>query len=88
MSIAIRVLIADDEPNQLELLSYNLSQSEFEVVCAEDGQQALEMIEDHRPDLVILDWMMPNMSGIDVCRTIRGRPETRLLPIIPAAPVT
>ena len=82
MSIAIRVLIADDEPNQLELLSYNLRQSEFEVVCANDGQQALEMIEDHRPDLVILDWMMPNMSGIDVCRTLRGRPETRLLPVI------
>ena len=59
MSIAIRVLIADDEPNQLELLSYNLSQSEFEVIRANDGQQALEMIEDHRPDLVILDWMMP-----------------------------
>ncbi len=82
MSIDIRVLIADDEPNQLELLSYNLRQSEFEVVCANDGQQALEMIEDHRPDLVILDWMMPNMSGIDVCRTLRGRPETRLLPVI------
>ena len=77
MSIAIRVLIADDEPNQLELLSYNLGRSEFEVVCAEDGQQALEMIEDHRPDLVILDWMMPNMSGIDVCRTLRGRSETK-----------
>ena len=82
MTIAIRVLIADDEPNQLELLSYNLGRSEFEVIRAEDGQQALEMIEDHRPDLVILDWMMPNMSGIDVCRTLRGRPETRLLPVI------
>ena len=82
MTIATRVLIADDEPNQLELLSYNLGRSEFEVICATDGQQALEMIEDHRPDLVILDWMMPNMSGIDVCRTLRGRPETRLLPVI------
>ena len=82
MTIAIRVLIADDEPNQLELLSYNLGRSEFEVIRAEDGQQALEMIEDHRPDLVILDWMMPNLSGIDVCRTLRGRPETKLLPVI------
>ncbi len=82
MTIAIRVLIADDEPNQLELLSYNLSQSEFEVIRANDGQQALEMIEDHRPDLVILDWMMPNMSGIDVCRTLRSRSETKLLPVI------
>ncbi len=82
MTIAIRVLIADDEPNQLELLSYNLSQSKFEVIRANDGQQALEMIEDQRPDLVILDWMMPNMSGIDVCRTLRSRSETKLLPVI------
>ena len=82
MTITIRVLIADDEPNQLELLSYNLSQSEFEVIRANDGQQALEMIEDHRPDLVILDWMMPNMSGVDVCRTLRSRSETKLLPVI------
>ena len=82
MTISTRVLIADDEPNQLELLSYNLGRSEFEVIRATDGQQALEMIEDHRPDLVILDWMMPNMSGIDVCRTLRGRPETKLLPVI------
>ena len=82
MTIATRVLIADDELNQLELLSYNLGRSEFEVIRATDGQQALEMIEDHRPDLVILDWMMPNMSGIDVCRTLRSRPETKLLPVI------
>ena len=82
MTMAIRVLIADDEPNQLELLSYNLSQSKFEVIRANDGQQALEMIEDQRPDLVILDWMMPNMSGIDVCRTLRSRSETKLLPVI------
>ena len=82
MTIATRVLIADDEPNQLELLSYNLGRSEFEVIRATDGQQALEMIEDHRPDLVILDWMMPNLSGIDVCRILRGRRETKLLPVI------
>ena len=82
MTMAIRVLIADDEPNQLELLSYNLSQSKFEVIRANDGQQALEMIEGQHPDLVILDWMMPNMSGIDVCRTLRSRSETKLLPVI------
>ena len=75
MSIAIRVLIADDEPNQLELLSYNLSQSEFEVIRANDGQQALEMIEDHRPDLVILDWMMPGHDGTWLCEHIRQRDD-------------
>ena len=66
--MSIRILVADDEPNQLELLSYNLVQAEYEVIRAEDGQQALDMIEEHRPDLVIIDWMMPHMSGIDVCR--------------------
>ena len=62
------MLIADDEPNQLELLSYNLSQSDFEVIRANDGEQALEMIHDHCPDLVILDWMMGRRS--------EGRGET------------
>jgi len=80
--MAIRILIADDEPNQLELLSFNLGQAGFEVIRAADGQQALEMIEDQHPDLVILDWMMPHMSGIDVCRTLRARTETKHLPVI------
>jgi two-component system phosphate regulon response regulator PhoB len=80
--MSIRILVADDEPNQLELLSYNLVQAEYEVIRAEDGQQALDMIEEHRPDLVIIDWMMPHMSGIDVCRTLRARSETKRLPII------
>ena len=80
--MSIRILVADDEPNQLELLTYNLTQADFEVIRAEDGQQALDMIDEHRPDLVIIDWMMPHMSGIDVCRTLRARSETKRLPII------
>ena len=80
--MAIRILVADDEPNQLELLTYNLVQAEYEVLRAEDGRQAIEMIEEHRPDLAIIDWMMPQMSGIDVCRTLRARTETKHLPII------
>ena len=80
--MSIRILVADDEPNQLELLTFNLTQAGFEVVRAGDGQQALEMVEEHRPDLVIIDWMMPHMSGIDVCRTLRSRSETKRLPII------
>jgi len=80
--MSIRILVADDEPNQLELLTFNLVQADYEVIRAEDGQQALDMIEEHRPDLVIIDWMMPLMSGIDVCRTLRSRSETKHLPII------
>ena len=80
--MSIRILVADDEPNQLELLTYNLTQADFEVIRAEDGQQALDMIDEHRPDLVIIDWMMPHISGIDVCRTLRSRSETKRLPII------
>jgi len=80
--MSIRILVADDEPNQLELLTFNLVQADYEVIRAEDGQQALDMIEEHRPDLVIIDWMMPRMSGIDVCRTLRSRSDTKHLPII------
>ena len=80
--MSIRILVADDEPNQLELLTFNLTQAGFEVVRAGDGQQALDMVEEHRPDLVIIDWMMPHMSGIDVCSTLRSRSETKRLPII------
>ena len=80
--MSIKILVADDEPNQLELLTYNLTQADYEVIRAADGQQALEMIEEHRPDLAIIDWMMPEMSGIDLCRTLRARTETKQLPII------
>ena len=78
----IRILIADDEPNQLELLGFNLNQAGFEVIRANDGQQAMEMVAEHSPDLVILDWMMPQLSGIDVCRRLRSSRENKNLPVI------
>ena len=62
----IKILIADDEPNQLELMAFNLKSSGFICIKARNGEQALELIEEKSPDLVILDWMMPNMSGIDL----------------------
>ena len=77
-----KILIADDEPNQLELLSFNLRQAGFTVLEAADGKQAVNMVEDLQPDLVILDWMMPHMSGIEVCRLFRSRTETKNLPVI------
>ena len=80
--MAVTILIADDEPNQLELLSYNLEQAGFVVLQATDGHDALRQIEEHHPDLVILDWMMPHMSGIELCRALRSRADTKLLPVI------
>ena len=76
------ILIADDEPNQLELMDFNLTNAGFSIIKASNGIHALELIENHSPDLIILDWMMPKMSGIDVCRTLRSRPETKQIPII------
>jgi len=80
--MTIRVLIADDEQNQLELLSFNLTQNGFSVTTASDGQDALTLAEETHPDIIILDWMMPKLSGIDVCRSLRSMPETKAIPII------
>lgn len=80
MSAAI--LIADDEPNQLELLSFNLSKAGYVVHKASDGRQAIEMIEELMPDLVILDWMMPEISGIDLCKIMRKSDDLKSIPVI------
>ena len=76
------ILIVDDEAAQLELLRYNLEKAGFNTVQADNGRAAIELIEETDPDLVVLDWMMPEASGIDVCRELRARSGTRLLPII------
>ena len=78
----MRILIADDEQNQLELLSFNLKQDGYEVIIATNGQDVLDIVADQLPDLIILDWMMPEISGIDVCRYLRSSKETKSIPII------
>ena len=70
------ILIADDEPNQVELISYNLQKSGFKTILAKNGQEVLDKTFEHKPDLLILDWMMPLISGIEVCRILRGKKET------------
>jgi two-component system phosphate regulon response regulator PhoB len=77
-----KILVVDDEPAQRELLQYNITKAGYEVITAQNGREAIECVEEHQPDLVILDWMMPEASGIDVCRELRARSETRLMPII------
>jgi two-component system phosphate regulon response regulator PhoB len=80
--MAERILVVDDEPDLLELVRFNLSQAGFEVETAADGRQGLEAIRQRPPDLLILDLMLPDLPGMDVCREIRADPELRRLPII------
>jgi two-component system phosphate regulon response regulator PhoB len=77
-----RVLVVEDEPAQLEVLSYNLEAEGFAVSRARDGEEAILLIAEGTPDIIVLDWMMPNMSGIEVCRRIKSKPETRSIPVI------
>ena len=76
------ILIVEDEAALLTLLRYNLEKEGFEVGEAVDGEEALLMVEERRPDLMVLDWMLPTLSGIEVCRRIRRRPDARDLPIV------
>lgn len=77
-----RVLVVEDEPSQLEVLAYNLEAEGFAVSRARDGEEALLLLSEDAPDIIVLDWMMPNISGIEVCRQIKTKPETRSIPVI------
>ncbi|WP_414897736.1 phosphate regulon transcriptional regulator PhoB [Rhodovulum sp. YEN HP10] len=76
------ILIVEDEPAQREVLAYNLQAEGFRVSKAENGEEALLLVEEHAPDIIVLDWMLPSVSGIEVCRRLKTRPETRGVPII------
>ncbi|MGX0876816.1 two-component system phosphate regulon response regulator PhoB [Roseovarius sp. MBR-154] len=76
------VLLVEDEPAQREVLGYNLEADGFRVVTASNGEEALLMVSEMPPDIIVLDWMMPNVSGIEVCRQLKTRSETRAIPII------
>ena len=76
------VLIVEDEPPQAELLKFNLERDGFRTALAGDGEEALLLAEEEAPDLVILDWMLPLLSGIEVCRRLRRQNTSAKLPII------
>ena len=76
------ILLADDEANQIELMKFNLEKNGFLVRSAYNGKQALDMIYEKKPSVLIVDWMMPIMSGIELCRVLRTNKDTKLLPII------
>ena len=84
MSIAKKplVLVVEDEMPLTTLLRYNLEKEGYRVSEARDGEEAMMMADEEMPDLTLLDWMLPKISGIEVCRRLRGRPESRNMPII------
>ena len=82
MANPTHVLVVEDEAALAELLKYNLEKEGYEVRVAMDGEEALVAAEERAPDLVLLDWMLPRASGVEVCRRLRVRQETRNTPIV------
>ena len=76
------VLVVEDEDALATLLQYNLEKEGYRVILAGDGEEALILVQEELPDLVVLDWMLPKVSGIEVCRRLRQRTESRNLPIL------
>jgi two-component system phosphate regulon response regulator PhoB len=82
MSAKIKILVVDDEPDLLELLETNLTAAGYEVLVAADGHEALEKARKARPQLILLDVMLPEMDGLEVCKSLRGNPATDTIPIL------
>jgi phosphate regulon transcriptional regulator PhoB len=82
MPSAQKILVVEDEPDIRKLVQYNLTQERFSVLEAEDGEQALKLLQRERPSLVILDLMLPGVSGMELCKLLKQRSETANLPIL------
>ena len=76
------ILVVEDEDALSTLLQYNLEKEGYAVRLAADGEDALVQVDERLPDLIVLDWMLPRISGIEVCRRLRSKPETRNVPIV------
>ena len=77
-----KVLLVEDEKSIVTLIKYNLEKEGFKVFCSETGEDALKIIKEKMPDLVILDWMLPDTSGIDVCRQIKVDKKLKNIPVL------
>ncbi|MGB9826241.1 MAG: response regulator, partial [Desulfofundulus sp.] len=77
-----RILVVDDEEHIVELLRFNLEKEGYQVITATDGNTAIEMARSQRPDLILLDVMLPGQDGLAVCRTLQQEAETRHIPVI------
>ncbi len=82
MASAQKILVIEDEPDIRKLVQYNLTQEHFNVVEAEDGEQGLSLLQREKPNLVILDLMLPGLSGLELCKLLRQRSDTSRLPIL------
>ena len=82
MSTPGKILLADDEPDILEIVSYNLAAEGYEVICAKNGNEALDLAKKHSPSMIILDIMMPGKNGIEVCKLLRLQPQFKETVII------
>ena len=82
VSLKAKLLLVEDEASQQVILDYNLKSAGYETVQASDGYQALQLIDEELPDLILLDWMLPGVSGIEICRQLKARTDTREIPII------
>jgi two-component system phosphate regulon response regulator PhoB len=80
--MSAKVLVVEDEEPISQLLAYNLTKEGFTVAVSADGDEALMAVDEEKPDLVLMDWMLPNVSGIELCRQLRTRMETREIPVI------
>lgn len=80
--MSAKILVVEDEQTLAELLTYNLEAEGYEVRAAESAEEAELLVAEEMPDLTILDWMLPQVSGIELCRRFRSRPETGLMPIL------
>jgi len=77
-----KILVVDDEIYIVHILDFSLGMEGYEVVTALDGEQALEKLKQEKPDLIVLDIMMPKLDGYEVCKAIKSDPETRQIPVI------
>lgn len=77
-----KILIAEDERDIRELIVFTLEFGGFEVIAATNGQEAVELARQHRPDLILLDVRMPKMSGYEACRLLKAQEETRIIPVV------
>lgn len=76
------ILLVEDEPAIQELIAFNLTQAGHHVLRAASAENAMTLVKNALPDLILLDWMMPHVSGLEVCRQLKARPETRVVPVI------